>query len=158
MKLETGPITGRENNNEITSPFSVLVAFYDAFNRRDLQKMSQHWAHTDDAAMNNPLGGIKRGWNEIQAVYERIFHGQTRVYVELYDYTIHEYADLFYVVGRERGEFQSDAVKLNLMIRTTRLYKRIDGEWKQIHHHGSIDDPDLLKKYQTLLRAGTINK
>ena len=108
--------------------------------------------------MNNPLGGIKRGWNEIQAVYERIFHGQTRVYVELYDYTIHEYADLFYVVGRERGEFQSDAVKLNLMIRTTRLYKRIDGEWKQIHHHGSIDDPDLLKKYQTLLRAGTINK
>ena len=28
----------------------------------------------------------------------------------------------------------------------------IDGQWLQVHHHGSIDDPTLLARYQTAVR------
>ena len=52
--------------------------------------------------MDNPLGGIKRGWDEIKAVYELIFSGPAQVSVEFYDYTLHQSQDMFYAVGRER--------------------------------------------------------
>ena len=77
--------------------------------------------------MSNPVGGIKRGWEEIRSVYERIFNGPAQVYVEFYDYTIHEAGVMFYAVGRERGEFRLGETAINLAIRTTRIYKWIDG-------------------------------
>ncbi len=83
-----------------------------------------------------------------QGVYERIFNGQAKVYVEFYDYTIHETADMFYVVGRERGYLRIQDTEVKLSIRTSRIYKKIEGRWRQVHHHGSIDDPKLLEQYQ----------
>jgi ketosteroid isomerase-like protein len=98
--------------------------------------------------MDNPLGGIKRGWSEIQSVYETIFSGPPEVCVEYYDYTIHETAEMFFAVGRERGFFRLGDDDLALAIRTSRVFKKIDGRWKQVHHHGSIDDPELLARYK----------
>ncbi len=40
--------------------------------------------------MANPLGGVHRGWPAIREVYERIFTGPAQVYVEFYDYTLHQ--------------------------------------------------------------------
>src|SRR5205814_1326162 len=98
------------------------------------------------------LGGIKRGWREIESVYRAVFEGKARVAVEFFDYTMHVSDGFFYVVGRERGELRTgDGVRLDLKIRTSRLFRRIDGFWKQVHHHGSIDDPELLQKYQQLV-------
>jgi len=155
MMPEQIPITGREDKNGLSAPLQALVEFYDAFNSRDLEKMSKNWAQTDDISMDNPLGGIKRGWKEIQSVYEHIFKGPAKVYVEFYDYTIHEVGDIFYAVGRERGEFRDTETVINLAIRTTRIYKLIDGHWRQVHHHGSIDDPELLASYQSAVKGGS---
>jgi len=33
---------------------------------------------------------------------------------------------------------------------------KIDGKWKQVHHHGSIDDPRLLAQYQSAVLRGHI--
>ena len=110
--------------------------------------MADNWAQSDEIAMDNPLGGIKRGWDEIKLVYDRIFNGQAKVYVEYYDYTIHETDVMFYVVGRERGYFRLAENEVKLAIRTSRVFKKIDGRWRQVHHHGSIDDPELLARYQ----------
>ena len=110
--------------------------------------MSENWWQSDDIAMDNPLGGIKRGWEEIHPVYERIFNGPAEVYVEYFDYTIHETAEMFYAVGRERGYFRLGGKKITLAIRTSRIFRKVNGRWKQAHHHGSIEDPQLLAKYQ----------
>lgn len=154
MKPEQTPITGKENKKDSAPSLRALSEFYDAFNSRDLQKMAKNWAQTDEVVMNNPLGGIKRGWEEIRAVYERIFNGAARVYVEFYDYTIHGGGEIFYAVGRERGEFRIGETTIKLAIRTSRIYKLMDGRWRQVHHHGSIDDPELLAQYQKAVRAG----
>ncbi len=146
------PITGNEDKESLSGPLLALVEFYDAFNNRDMDKMSKNWAQTDEIAMDNPLGGIKRGWEEIRAVYERIFTGPAKVYVEFYDYIIHEAGEIFYAVGRERGEFRIGDNIVKLAIRTTRIFKLFDGQWLQVHHHGSIDDPTLLARYQTAVR------
>ena len=142
-------ITGKEILEGLSSPHQALIQFYCAFNSANLQIMSENWAQSDDIAMDNPLGGIKRGWAEIKQVYERIFNGPAEVYVEYFDYTIHETTEMFYAVGRERGYFRLGGEEITLAIRTSRIFQKICGYWKQVHHHGSIEDPQLLSKYQS---------
>ena len=141
-------ITGKEEQGDLSTPYQSLVQFYCAFNSGDMKIMSENWCQSEDIAMDNPLGGIKRGWEEIQPVYERIFNGPAEVYVEYFDYTIHETAEMFYAVGRERGYFRLAGEELTLAIRTSRIFRNVNGSWKQSHHHGSIEDPQLLAKYQ----------
>lgn len=102
--------------------------------------------------MHNPIGGIKRGWPDIRAVYERIFASPAQVEVEFHDYTLHVIGDVFYTVGRERGVFEASGGRLDLAIRTSRIFRRAGGRLRQVHHHGSIDDPELLSAYQRAVR------
>lgn len=146
------PITGRESRGDPADPVQALAQFYCAFNTRDLALMANNWHGCADVSMDNPLGGIKRGWEDIRAVYERIFTGAARVQVEFHDYTLYVIGDVFYAVGRERGTFQSDSKTLDLAIRTTRIFRRSGGRWRQVHHHGSIDHPQLLSAYQHAVR------
>jgi ketosteroid isomerase-like protein len=110
--------------------------------------MESKWEHSSDIAMNNPLSGIMRGWDEIRSVYARIFGGPAEVYVEYYDYTVHVHGGLFYAVGRERGRFTKDGNSIELAIRTSRIFRNTTDGWKQVHHHGSIEDSELLDRYQ----------
>jgi len=70
---------------------------------------------------------------------------------EFWDYTLHRADEVFFVVGRERGRIETDNSALDLAIRTTRLFTREGSGWRQLHHHGSIDDPDMLSRYQRLV-------
>ena len=136
------PITGKEAFGDMTRAYDALVEFYAAFNAGDFGLMSK------DASMSNPLGGIRRGWREIRTVYENIFNGPAEVYVEYYDYAILEGDGFFQAVGRERGTFTLGETSVDLKIRTSRTYVLHEGRYRQLHHHGSIEDPALLKAYQ----------
>ena len=146
-------ITGSEELGDRREPAQALAEFYRAFNTRDLALMAENWDPSDQAAMDNPLGGITRGWRDIRAVYERIFGSSARVQVEFHDYTLHVGEPVFYAVGRERGRFQGPGGALDLAIRTTRIFRRSGARWRQVHHHGSIDDPALLAAYQRAVRG-----
>lgn len=143
------PITGREDCDDQQEALQALAQFYRALNSRDLKLMQRNWANSAESAMDNPLGGIKRGWAEIWPVYEKLFASKGVYRFEFYDYTLHETAELFYVVGRERGELDLNGRPMRLAIRTTRVFRRdANREWRQVHHHGSIDEPQMLTDYQ----------
>ena len=41
---------------------------------------------------------------------------------------------------------------MRLAIRTSRIFRKdADGTWRQVHHHGSIDDPQMLAAYQATI-------
>ena len=145
------PITGNEKNFD-NAMHEALVEFYKAFNGRDFELMQKNWLNNEEIAMDNPLGGIKRGWDEIKTIYSRIFTGQAKVYVEFYDYTIVPMEGGFVAIGRDRGWVETKGQKLDLAIRTSRVYKLVNGSYKQVHHHGSIEEPALLKEYQELVK------
>jgi ketosteroid isomerase-like protein len=143
------PVTGREYEGNQREAMQALAQFYRALNSRDLEMMQQNWANSAEVAMDNPLGGIKRGWSEIRTTYEKLFGSKGAYRFEFYDYTFHETGDLFYVVGRERGELDMSGGPMKLAIRTSRIFQReADARWRQVHHHGSIDDPQMLATYQ----------
>jgi len=142
-----------ETGFDADSPLAALSAFYRAFNSCDIEAMARSWQHGDDVSMSNPLGGIARGWPAIRAVYQRIFEGEARVRVMFHDYTLHrvgpgEAGDMFYAVGRERGTLEREGLRLEPAIRTSRLFRRIGGAWRQVHHHGSFEDPAQLAAYR----------
>ena len=145
------PITGKTKDYD-AKQYQALNAFYTAFNERDFSLMENNWLNTKEIAMDNPLGGIKRGWEEIKSVYQRIFSGKATVYVEFYDYTIIDIEGGFCAVGRERGTVTIGEKTLELAIRTSRVYKLVDDTYKQVHHHGSIENPVLLEAYQNLVK------
>jgi ketosteroid isomerase-like protein len=151
------PIDGNETDLDPGSPLAALSAFYAAFNRRDIAAMARSWSDDDAVSMSNPLGGIARGWPAIRAVYQRIFEGEARVNMAFYDYTLHgcappESGQMFLAVGRERGLLVRGGLRLQPAIRTSRLFRRIEGAWRQVHHHGSFEDPALLAAYQEAVR------
>src|SRR5690349_17758506 len=97
------PVTGKEELGDLSRPEQVLAQFYRSLNSRDLQVMQQNWENSEEAAMDNPLGGIKRGWEQIREVYGRLFQSPAEYHFEFWDYTLHNAGDVFWVVGRERG-------------------------------------------------------
>ena len=135
-----------------SDPRSALAAFYRAFNGRDLTAMSHIWLGGSEPSMSNPVGGIARGWTEISSVYQRIFAGEARVEVAFHDYSIHELGDGFLAVGRERGVLVRPGVRLELAFRTTRIFRAMEDGWRQLHHHGSIDDLILFERYRCAVR------
>lgn len=147
------PITGNEELGELGQPQQALAQFYRAFNSRDLKMIDDNFAHSDDVAIDNPLGGIRRGADEPHKMYEGVFKSPANVHVVFWDYTIHRAGDVFWAVGRERGTYLDGGVEKNLNIRTTRIFQLIDGRWRQMHHHGSIEDAKLLADYQNAVRS-----
>jgi hypothetical protein len=67
------PVTGHKEIPSLSDPLAALAQFYRALNSRDLELMKQNWDPSDEAVMDNPRGGIKRGWAEIGEVYRRLF-------------------------------------------------------------------------------------
>jgi len=151
MSIINRPITGQETRPDTTSPYSALIDFYYAFNNQRGELIADNWLQTAEASMANPLGDIKRGWTEINGVYQAIFNGPATVYVEFYNYEIVTSRNMFIAVGREKGTFTVGNQTVNLAIRTSRTYCLHNNLWRQVHHHGSIDNPDLLSTYQKTL-------
>jgi hypothetical protein len=145
-----GPVTGSEPSSVSSrDPYHALINFYRAFNQRDLSLMTANWSPSEDVVMANPLGGVKRGWSEISAVYTRLFRGAAQVYVEFYDFSVLCEDAMFCATGRERGYFRHNGKQTSLAIRTSRVYRMEAQQWRQVHHHGSIDDPRILDAYQS---------
>ena len=150
MHIENHAITGAEALTG-DAAHDALIAFYRAFNGRDLASLAVNWAEGDIPSMDNPIGGIRRGWASIAEGYARLFDGPARVHVEFFDYSSQGGADHRLFVGREGGWCETIAGRIDLRIRTSRLFVRDDRAWRQHHHHGSIDEPALLAAYQTAI-------
>ena len=82
---------------------------------------------------------------------EQFFSDEHKALVEFYDYSIHKQGDIFLAAGRERGYILKNGKKMELDIRTSRIYGKENGNYKQLHHHGSITDVKLLDTYQKLV-------
>lgn len=136
---------------------AALESFYLAFNHHDMRLCESVWVHDDLVQLNNPLGGMLRGADDITRLYRRVFRSRARVEVTFGDIVQFHAADMVVFAGRETGQF-TDLMgrSVPLQIRTTRVfaYDPMVGRWGQVHHHGSIEDPDALRDYQHAVAAG----
>ena len=147
MLSTASEITGAEARGG-GSALDALIGFYQAFNAADLNALAVVWSDGDAPSMDNPIGGIRRGWPAIREGYAKLFDGPATIRVAFQDYTAQGGDDWHLFVGRERGACRTPTTTLDLNFRTSRWFIRTNGIWRQLHHHGSIDEPNLLADYQ----------
>ena len=108
-------------------------AFYDAFEARDLDAMSDLWEHTDRVTCTHPGWAVLRGWGAVAASWVAMFQGPQRIQFILTDEHVEVAGELGWVtldeniIGTEAGATVS---ALNLFARTER-------GWRLVAHHGS---------------------
>jgi phenylpyruvate tautomerase PptA (4-oxalocrotonate tautomerase family)/ketosteroid isomerase-like protein len=126
---------------------AALETFYHAFNTANAELIGEVWLDDPLVQLSNPLGGSLRGRAAVTGLYAKIFAGTVRPWVCLEDVTqMTAVPGVTIFTGRERGEYGD----VELDMRTTRCfaYRESAGGWRLIHHHGSIDDPRQLSRYQ----------
>lgn len=134
---------------------AALETFYFAFNHKSLDGLDRVWANDRLVSLCNPLGGVLRGSESIRSLYHGICAGPTDVWVEFHDIVAYVTTKVVIFAGRERGEFTKRGETTKLAIRTSRVFAWFGPEagWRQVHHHGSIDEPEALRSYQSAVRG-----
>ena len=151
-------ITGAEALADDGSPLDALIDFYRSFNARNLDGLTANWADGDAPCMDSPIGGRRRGWLAIREGYSKLFNGPATVRVAFHDFTSQGGSDWSLFVGREKGICKTPVESLDLRIRTSRLFIKMKGVWRQLHHHGSIEEPVLLAEYQRAILGAPLDR
>ena len=151
MNWHLTEVDGDETKRGDDDPLDALIEFYRAFNAGDLAGLRAVWLGGAEPSMDNPIGGIRRGWEQIAEGYSKLFEGQAKVRVTFHDFTSQGTEDWHLFVGRERGACRTPKEALDVAFRTTRWFVRKDGSWRQLHHHGSVEDPKMLADYRRLI-------
>ena len=115
----------------------VLLAlnrrFYEAFEARDLDAMSDIWEHSDRVSCTHPGWSVLRGWGAVAASWLAMFQGPQQIQFILTDEHVEVDGDLGWVTVDENiiGDQTGSTVSaLNVFVRG-------EGGWRLVAHHGS---------------------
>ncbi len=120
------------------SPDAIAVlganaAFYEAFESRDLDTMSDIWEHSDRVGCVHPGWAILTGWASVSASWFALFDGPQRLQFIVTDERVEVAGDVAWVTCNENlldtGATQAVAA--------TNVFTRADVGWRLVHHHGS---------------------
>ena len=116
---------------------AVLAAnrrYYEAFEARDLDAMSDVWERSDRALCTHPGWATLEGWGAVAASFFALFQSGQQ---------------LQFVLTRERPTVVGDAAWVSLdenllgdqggvTVATVNLFVRRESAWRMICHHGSV--------------------
>ena len=117
-------------------------AFYDAFEARDLDRMSDIWEHSDRVLCTHPGWATLRGWGQISASWVALFSGAQHLQFILTDERAEVAGDTAWVSVDENilaaAQPATTVAALNVFVRTP------EGDWRMVAHHASqvSADPD----------------
>jgi len=109
-------------------------AFYDAFEARDLDAMSDLWAHDDRVTCVHPGWTELRGWASVASSWAALFGGSQQLQFIVTDPHVVVAGDVAWVTCDENllsGEGSATVASLNLFARDDR------GAWRMLAHHGA---------------------
>ena len=118
------------------SPQAAEAAFYDAFQRTDLDAMMAVWADDDDVVCVHPMGARLQGREAIRASWRDIFSGGGAMRFNITDaqYTQDDAVSVHFV--HENISFGEGFGQTSLVI-ATNVYRLTETGWRMCAHHGS---------------------
>jgi ketosteroid isomerase-like protein len=112
-------------------------AFYEAFEARDLDAMSDVWEHSDRASCTHPGWAVLHGWGAIAASWMALFQGPQQLQFILTDERVEVVGDLAWVTVDENVIDVDEGSTVSSL----NLFARRDGGWKMVAHHGAAVAP-----------------
>ncbi len=109
-------------------------AFYDAFEARDIDAMSDLWEHSDRVVCTHPAYPMLRGWGAIAGSWYELFGGSEWLQFIVTNAHAEIAGDIGWVVCDENilGSATSGTVA------ALNLFAREGDDWRMIAHHGSV--------------------
>jgi uncharacterized protein (TIGR02246 family) len=119
-----------------TNPQEAEQAFYDAFQRADLDAMMAVWAEDDEVFCVHPGGSRLTGLEQIRESWRQIFANGANLRIQLRSVqqmrggliAVHSLYEYIVVIG-ERGSPN--------VVAATNVYQNIGGGWRMVAHHAS---------------------
>jgi ketosteroid isomerase-like protein len=127
-KIRTPPI--------YTTPTDAAMAFYQAFEAKDLDAMMATWAEDEDIVCVHPGGARHVGYDAVRQGWEQLFAGDQRLAFRLEQVVVIETVGLAMqsvvesiTIGND-GKSRGTAVCTNVFLRTPY-------GWRMVMHHAS---------------------
>lgn len=107
--------------------------YYEAFEQRDLDAMSDVWHHADDVVCTHPGWKTLHGWGAVAGSWFALFGGPQQLQFILTDERIRLAGETAWVTVDEN----LISSQVGATVAAVNIFRRIDGEWRMVLHHGS---------------------
>lgn len=134
---ETGPPAPGEADDaaEEQAVMAVNRRYYEAFESKDMDAMSDLWERSDRALCTHPGWGTLEGWGPVAASFFALFQGGQQIQFVLTRESVHVEGDTAWVSLDENLLGDQGGVT----VATLNIFSRRDGEgWRMVCHHGSV--------------------
>jgi len=143
------PVTGREYTGDQRDALQALAQFYRALNARDIEMMQQNGPIQQSRKWTILWENQTRAGAKLDQLMKDCSAAGPSTTSSFTITTLHQSGDLFYVVGRERGDLDLSGQAMRLAIRTSASSKEMRmRNGGKCNHHGSIEYPQMLATYQ----------
>ncbi len=119
-----------------TTPTDAALAFYQAFEARDLDAMMNTWAEDEEIVCVHPSGARLVGYDAVRAGWEQIFAGDARLSFRLEEVLMIETVGLAMQSGIEQITLGKDGSAHGTAI-VTNVFMRTPSGWRMVMHHAS---------------------
>ncbi len=118
---------------EIEAVRAANRRYYEAFEARDLDEMSDVWQHDDDVVCTHPGWKTLHGWGAVAGSWFVLFGGPERLQFILTEERIRVSGEVAWVTVDENliGEH------VGATVAAVNIFRRVGGAWRMVLHHGS---------------------
>lgn len=119
-----------------TTPTDAALAFYQAFEAKDIDAMMSTWAEDEEIICVHPGGTRMVGYEAVRAGWEQIFGGDARLSFRLEEVIIIETVGLALQSGVEQISLAKEGSAHGSAI-ATNVFMRTPSGWRMVMHHAS---------------------
>ncbi len=119
-----------------TSPQDAALAFYQAFEAKDVDAMMATWAEDEDIVCVHPGGPRLVGYEAVRIGWEQLFAGETKLSFRLDEIVVIETVGLAMQSEDEHVTVGNDPKARGAAI-ATNVYLRTPLGWRIVVHHAS---------------------
>src|SRR6516162_4330788 len=127
-KVRTPPI--------YTTPTDAAMAFYEAFEAKDVEAMMATWAEDEDIVCVHPGGPRLVGYDAVRAGWEQLFAGDTKLSFKLDEIVVIETVGLALQSAIEHVTLGDEPKPRGAAI-ATNVFLRTPSGWRLVVHHAS---------------------
>ena len=122
--------------NIFTSPQDAALAFYQAFEARDIDAMMATWAEDEEIVCVHPGGPRLVGYDAVRSGWEHLFAGDTLLSFRLDEVVLIETVGLAMQSAIEHVTVGNDPKPRGAAI-ATNVFMRTPTGWRMVMHHSS---------------------
>jgi ketosteroid isomerase-like protein len=119
-----------------TSPQDAALAFYQAFEARDIDAMMASWAEDEDIVCVHPGGPRLVGYEAVRAGWEQLFAGNAKLSFRLDEIVVIETVGLALQSAIEHVTLGEEPKPRGAAI-ATNVFMRTPSGWRLVVHHAS---------------------